>query len=973
MFEAQSDPRVFALSSGIDFARELAAGLRHRLAGKSPEVILNTVVYVNTSRMRRRLINAFSELDAGFSPRVRLVTDLAIDPESIDLPMPTSALRRKLEVSQLVKRLLETEERRAPMSALYDLSDSLVRLMDEMHDEGVSPDDLFKLDVTDQSGHWQQSLAFFRILEPYFKETGVAASLNARLRTVVERKIATWATTPPDHPVIVAGSTGSRGATALFMEGVAQLPQGAVILPGFDWDMPNGVWGRIDTEDHPQFRFKAFLDRLDVAPDQVMKWTETPPVSSQRNAVLSLALRPAPVTSDWITDGPNLGDIKAAMKDVTLVEADSPKAEAEAIAMRLRQAVDDGITAALVTPDRMLTRQVAAALDRWDVIPDDSAGVPLLNSPPGRLLGLLVNAAGQDVSAHTLLTLLKHPLAHSGNDARGEHLRLTREYELHLRQKGPPFPDRDSLEAWGKQNDCPSWAAWVSDLIESLQSAKAGPLHELLSQHLDRAEALAEGPNGDGSGELWNEAAGREAKRLCERLRTDADAGGVVTPKDFATIFRGVLAEGVVRDRDAGHPQILIWGTLEARVQTADLVILGGMNDGTWPESPSPDPWLNRDMRKAAGLLLPERRIGLSAHDFQQAVAAKSVWITRSKRTAEAETVPSRWINRLTNLLAGLPDQGGEQALKTMRDKGDVWLRKVQTLSVPEQLVESAKRPSPCPPIEARPKQLSVTGIRALIRDPYAVYAERVLRLRSLNPLAMQADAPLKGMLFHKVLEDFFHSEPDLHDPDVDNHLTDIARRVIAEGCPWPTFQQLWITQFETFAPKFIKAERQRHTVATFFKSEQRGEVKIDDLDFTLVGIADRLDQTPNGDIIIYDYKTGMIPTVTMQENFDKQLLLESAMVVQGGFKDIGPAQVHSAAFLSLKPDMKVVPAPLDKLPPDTVWADFRKLITQWRAVDRGYTARMALVQKTDSGPYDHLSRHGEWTTSDSPQKVYLP
>ena len=188
-----------------------------------------------------------------------------------------------------------------------------------------------------------------------------------------------------------------------------------------------------------------------------------------------------------------------------------------------------------------------------------------------------------------------------------------------------------------------------------------------LEAWVTRLEALAEtiacGSRTDGSGTLWDKNAGIKAKSVFETLKSEAGFGGEMSASDFADLLGALLAQEEVRDRDAPHGGIMIWGTLEARVQGADLVILGGLNEGSWPEPPSPDPWLNRQMRQQAGLLLPERRIGLSAHDFQQAVAAPEVWITRSVRSDEADTVPSRWINRLTNLLDGLPDQQGPQAL----------------------------------------------------------------------------------------------------------------------------------------------------------------------------------------------------------------------------------------------------------------------------------------------------------------------
>lgn len=973
MFDPNTKPRVFGMAPGVDFAQALVDGIIENLKGHSPEAIAQVEIYVNTSRMRRRLAEVFAQSSAMLLPQIKLITDLASEPGT-NIPPAISGLRRRLELSQLVRRLLETEESRAPRSALFDLSDSLATLMEEMHGEGVTPHDLLSLDVTDHSGHWQQSLKFIGITQQFFDNDDVPDQ-EARQRRVIEQKVAAWADNPPKNPIIVAGSTGSRGATALFMAAVARLEQGALVLPGFDFDLPEKVWEKVKAEDHPQYRFRLLLDNLGLTKGDVTSWSKATPPNPARNRLLSLALRPAPVTSDWIADGPSICDFDAATNGFTLLEADSPRQEAETIALRLRKAVDDGLTAALITPDRMLTRQVAAALDRWDLKPDDSAGVPLSLSAPGRLLCQLADCAGKPLPADVLLTLLKHPLANTGGTDRGPHLRFARELELQVRRYGPPYPNRQSLTGWAKDHadpDCLPWATWVSDLIERIEERGDAHLADAIASHISLAERLCSGQTDTGSGELWDKAAGREAFRMCQRLVEDADAGGPMNVVDFANIFRGVMSDGVVRDRDAGHPNILIWGTLEARVQQVDLVILGGLNEGVWPEAPAPDPWLNRQMRQDAGLLLPERRIGLSAHDFQQAVAAKDVWITRSKRTADAETVPSRWINRLTNLMEGLPDNGGPDALQHMRDRGANWAVQAGLLSKVKTEVARSQRPSPCPPVEARPKELSVTRIKTLIRDPYAIYAEKVLRLKPLNALVMEADAPLRGNIYHRVLERFIKGDPDPTSDKAVQDLINIATEEIAQDCPWPAMRLRWTGQFEALAPRFVQDEEQRQGQGHVFGLELFGKLAIPSLGFELTGVADRIDLTPDGRAIIYDYKTGQVPSAAQQAVFDKQLLLEAAMVTQGAFPKLGEKQVDHAVFVSIKPDMKVVKAPLDKTPPDHVWMNFITLIERWQNPDRGYTARMALMLKDTPSQYDHLSRYGEWTLGDAATKVRL-
>lgn len=974
MFNPADKPRIFGSAPGVDFAQGLVDGLIARAEGMPPADLARVEIFVNTTRMKRRIREVFDAGPARLLPRVRLVTDLAMDPVTINIPPPISPLRRRLELSQLVATLIDQQPDLAPRSSLYDLSDSLATLMDEMQGEGVSPDQVSNIDVSNHSGHWARSRNFLSIISKFFGDASEAPDKEARQRAVVSALAQRWAEKPATHPIIIAGSTGSRGATALFMQAVAKLPQGAIILPGYDFDLPHHVWSAMDdkltAEDHPQFRFRHLMDLIGFDAADVKAWIDSNPPQPGRNRLVSLSLRPAPVTSQWLEEGPNLGDLISPTADLTLLEASSPRAEAETIALRLRQAAEDGITAALISPDRMLTRQVTAALDRWEITPDDSAGTPLSLSPPGRMLRHVAALMEATLTSEALLTVLKHPLCHSERDDRNDHLLFTRELELHLRRYGPPFPTHDALNTFAKKlPKAQDWANWVANTFIADEIPKPQPLTAHFETHIKLAEQICAGPNTDGSGGLWQQKAGREAQRICDMIRQNADAGGTLGNRDYSALFGAILSEGVVRDRDAGHLSILIWGTLEARVQGVDLTILGGMNDGVWPEAPPPDPWLNRKMRAEAGLLLPERRIGLSAHDYQQAIAGKEVWITRSKRSADAETVPSRWVNRLTNLMNGLPDQNGQMALRQMRARGDHWAAMAAKLSAPTALTPSATRPSPCPPVKSRPKKLSVTQIKTLIRDPFAIYARNVLRLNPLDPLSPTADAPLRGIIVHKILERFIKEQ---HDPTDRTALMRIAHEEFTDQCPWPTIRAQWMARMDRSVDKFLADEQERQAIAATINAEVYGEIYVPNTPVNLTCKADRIDLTQEGDALIYDYKTGVAPSGPQQEKFDKQLLLESAMVTHGAFRTIGAKPVKSATFIGVNAAMKNVAAPLKKQPVDQVWAELETLFVNWQRPDRGYTARLALFLKNDISAYDHLSRFGEWDTSDEPTPTVL-
>jgi len=335
------------------------------------------------------------------------------------------------------------------------------------------------------------------------------------------------------------------------MQAVAKLPQGAVILPGFDFDMPESVWDAMGDamrfEDHPQFRFQRLLHALDLPVDAVTRWVETPPANPARNAVVSLALRPAPVTDQWLRDGPTLDAIPSAMARVTLLEAPSARAEALAIAMRLRDATDQGQTAALITPDRTLTRQVTAALDRWGIRPDDSAGQPLHLSPPGRLLRHVAELFIAPLTAQTLLTLLKHPLTHLGA-ARGAHLRLTRELELHLRRNGPPYPTAEDFTAWAAtQPDAMAqdWANWLAACFTAQDWSGERPLTDTVAAHLALAERIVAGSQTEDTAELWNKPAGREARKATNALSENATYAGQI---DLWTHDSRIAADRVLKE-----------------------------------------------------------------------------------------------------------------------------------------------------------------------------------------------------------------------------------------------------------------------------------------------------------------------------------------------------------------------------------------------------------------------------------------
>ncbi|PRY20707.1 double-strand break repair protein AddB [Aliiruegeria haliotis] len=974
-----ADPRparIFGLPPGVDYPKAVISGLERRLAGRDPADWAHTTVFVNSGRMARRFKTLFAEGPPRLLPSIRLIPDPAPQGAFPEIPAALSPLQLKLELAQLLVQLIDRNPELAPRSAVFDLADSLAGLIDEMHGEGVLPDRLAGLDVGEFADHWKIGRAVVEAAFDYLaQDASRLPGSEARRRLVIKALCKTWEVSPPAGPVVVAGSTGSRGATRLLLEAVARLPEGHVVFPGYDFDMPDHAWkalrGALSGEDHPQYRFLPILDELGLTPRDVVRWSDEKPPNADRNTLISLALRPAPVTDQWRCEGRALHDPDRATRDMSLIEAPNQRTEAGAIALRLRQAVEDGQTAALITPDRMLTRQVAAALRRWNIEPDDSAGEPLAQTAAGRFLRHVATLRDAAPSLSELLVLLKHPLTASSPDRRGPHLRWTRELELHLRRRAIAVPEPDDLRAWAEKSRVEDgrqhWAQWLATLLSAVERGRDLSVGEHAARHLELAETLAGGLS-SGSGGLWEEAPGREARRAMDELLAIGTRGGVLNDRDYGALLSSHLSAFSVQDPTRPHPGVMVWGTLEARVQGADLAILASLNDGTWPDLPAPDTWLNRQMRATVGLLLPDRRIGLSAHDFQIAVAAPEVLLTRAIRNEDAETVPSRWVNRLQNLLRGLGPTG-EAAHAAMLERGAVWTRRFADMELPETTQSPAPRPSPSPPLVLRPRELPVTGVTRLIRDPYAVYAGRILRLRKLDPLQPLPDARLRGTALHRIMEDFLARRTEWRDdPEKAIHiLSEIGWGRLREATPQSAMQALWHARLMAIAPRLIEGEIARLRDGDPVLTEDKGWLTLTGLDFQLTARPDRIDRRTDGTYAVYDYKSGSPPSPDQVKHFEKQLPLEAAMLERDAFTGLPSAPTISMGYISLgtSKDREIKLEDDDGRLPDVTWERLHDLIRGYGRRAKGYTSLRAAETTRFEGEFDQLSRYGEWDLTD--------
>jgi len=961
--------RVFTIPPGLPFVDTLAAAMLAEAAG-DPLALAAAEVLLPNRRAARALRDAFLRQSQGrplLLPRMRPIDavdedELALaDDAPLDVAPAIGVLERRLLLARLVLAMGGGRGGQTPSpDQAVRLADELARLLDAVQIERLSFDRLEGLVPQDLAEHWQQTLTFLKVLTeswPNILAARHALDPQERGNRVIAAQAEAWRRQPPDHPVIAAGSTGSRPATADLLAVVARLKRGRVVLPGLDTDLDDAGWDAVDST-HPQHAMKRLLERLGIDRRDVAAFAGGDP-RGRRGRLLSEALRPAATCEAWR----RLPDFAAdTLAGVTRLDAPGPREEAAAIALMLRQALEiDGRTAALVTPDRGLARRVAAELERWGIAIDDSAGTPLGLTEPGAFLRLTAEMVAGGFAPHATLACLKHPLAAGGEDVAVFRAWVRRLEIAALRGPRPAAGFDGLMEAAGNAPRLGNLGHIAGPFVQ-LMAGEAQPMADLVRRHMEFAEALAADDRLPGPARLWRGEAGEAAATFVAELTEAAAALGDVPPRCYPALLDALLAGQAVRPAWGSHPRLFLWGPIEARLQHADLMVLGGLNEGTWPPAAAADPWMSRPMQAAFGLPPPERRIGQSAHDFVQAFAAPQVVLTRAVRVDGAPTVPSRWLLRLEAVMAA--------AGLSFAGDGGQWLEWQALLDAPAARVP-VQRPAPRPPVEARPRRLSVTEIETWMRDPYAVYARHVLGLRALDPIDADPGAADYGNLVHRALERFLAAHPLRLPEDAEARLAAIGEEVFAEVLARPGVWAFWWPRFQSVARWFLAMERQRRAGLRRTLCEVVGKVEIEAPGgpFLLHARADRVDVLADGSLALIDYKTGATPKKReVAAGFAPQLPLEAAIAEAGGFEGVAPAKVSQLLFWRLKGGAdggEEIPAGDDPgALAEAALEGLRALVAAFDDAATPYEARPHPDMAPRYSDYLHLARVKEWAVA---------
>lgn len=972
---------IRTIPPGVPFLDALAEGLWARKT--DPLDLAAMTVLLPTRRGARALAEAFLRVSEGVPlllPRMVPLGDvdaaeLDLGPaadlglaESLDLAPAIAEPRRLLLLTRLI---LAARGDLVPHHAAR-LAKELARLLDQIHTEGLAFSALPALVPEDLARHWQLTLDFLSILSerwPEVLEAEGALDPADRRSRLIRLQAEAWAKVPPPGPIIVAGSTGSIPATADLMKVVASLPLGEVVLPGLDLTCDARTWEAIGEEPvHPQHTMHRLLARLAVERKDVAVW-KSAHKPSPRAALLQRALTPAATSDDWRSPAPVDEEAVAGLSRLDLATAE---AESRAIALALREALEtDGARAMLVTPDRMLGRRVAAEMARWNIEVDDSSGQPLAGTAVGTFMRLILSAIESGLAPVDLLALLKHPIA-SGGISTPVFRDLARKLE-HAVLRGPrPAPGiaglksalfhaeiKDAREKKVLTAFVDDLGKRLSPLIDGIAGGEA-MLTAHLAHHIEVAEALAADDASSGAERLWRGEAGETLGTALAEISEAAGTFALGRGSDYPQLYDALTEGLVVRPLRGQHPRLSILGPLEARLQTAEVVVLGGLNEGTWPPEPQADPWLSRPMRARFGLPAPERRIGLSAHDFVELASAKRVVLTRAERVDGTPTVASRWLLRLDVVLG----EDGSARLKRESAARRAW---VEALDAPSDPPRPIAPPAPRPPIAARPTRLSVTEIERWMRDPYGIYARHVLALRALDPIDADPGAAERGQFIHAALDAFVRAFPDGLPHDAHARLIAIGRDAFGAALDRPGVRAFWWPRFERIVDWFLEVEAARRPALAASVTEAKGRLVLGD--FTLTGFADRIDRLESGGLVILDYKTGGVPKEDdVASGLSPQLPLEALIAEAGGFANVEAAKVEALEYWRLSGatpagEIRTLAEGDPRALIEAARAGLLALIAKFADPSTPYLSRPDPVSGPRYSDYDHLARVKEWST----------
>ena len=985
---------LYTIASDAPFldvlVEQVIAGFPLNAGASLPPLSQWTILVPNrrTARELREKFLALARQDAMILPRIQPIGDLEEDFFSDEagpagLADALSPIARHFVLQSLVHEWAESNPHlslaqtlaRSPEQA-QALALSLAELVDELEIEEKPLSKIRESIDLDLAHHREALVGLLALVDVRLPQIlhgeGLIGAKDRRSK-LIRANAGKLAGAQPARPIIAAGSTGSIPATRTLLKTIAALPHGAVVLPGLDTGLADADWENVSPQ-HSQFALKQLLHDMDLKPRQV---AVLGPEAGPRAWLASEVMRPSETSDAWASIMPkSKAQVREAMRGVDLLHCRDTVEEAQTIAAFIRGQLEETTgSIGVITPDRKLARRITAQLRRWNIYPADTAGEPLIGFGAARYLALLLDIAEEPKSSMALAALLHHAssrfeMEQGQASTVAEAIDVTLLRSNFMRRGLAQLPELLQQVSAGAQHGfrvhdaavkpgSDSWPAFATSVLkvhEQLLPLLGGE-RASLAQHLDALMTVAQRIS---AAELWQGSEVGLLREMVEELSLEAHRLPALRLSEAATLLRHYLRSAKYYPVEPTTTRVSLVGLLEARLLSFDTSILAGLNEEVWPGRADTGPWLNRPMRNQLEVQQPESDIGQMAHDFVQALGGGRVILSTSEREGATPRLPSRWLLRLETILKAADykpdttDMAQWQQWATMLDAAD---------DTPFAGIPLAK-----PPLHQRPPKISVTQVRTLLDDPYAVYARDVLGLNPIEAISQDKTGATRGNLFHLALAEFFKAHPLQPPAEPLAALLAAGKQAFALFDSGPDLQHYWWPRYERVAVWLASELHIFYEQGGRLLAESKGscELALGDTAMKLTGKADLIAITASGTSRVYDFKTGTLPSSSDEAaSFTYQLTLEAAMLALGAFKDTGAAATEQAAYIGISG--RIPPGQVKLVDDDTLansaehLRKLEELLKGYQNQEQPYYPRANVTKEDKPRDYDHLSRYREW------------
>jgi ATP-dependent helicase/nuclease subunit B len=1014
-------PTVFNIPAGVSFFDCLAQGIIQHY-NNQPELFSKITIFLPSKQNIKTLKESFFKINHGkilLLPKIRSLGDM-LDNEMSLLPdietSPYAILSQKKVINYksrhlaLTRFILETFKSTKNANISYQegfsLAATLLELLDSLQLEQISPTILKEIKIDGYIENWQKNLDIINSVTELWTNYLVSHNYCDPIihRNAIFNYLSHyWLNNPSNAPVIIAGSIDSTPASAHFIKSIGCLEKGCIVLSGLDTGLTEKDIHNLNPN-HPQYELYKLIHYFGNDVASIENWTSTDKFLTnrhkQRQKLCHEIMRSSETTESWINIAERLSnhDISQAIQDINIIHAPNERKEASAIALIIREAMETpNKSIALVTPNRLLVQRVKAILTRWNIIPNDSAGIALSSLPQGIYFKLLCDVLESNFAPIQLLSFLKHPFSNAGfakGDFKTQVYRLEKQilrgvapsnglqgYRQALKLKIELLKNKSDIDAEKSKHLHLSLS--LIDFLERLFSPIIAlddycTMTDFTETFINLINQCACTDTQNATELFWSDDAGQCANDLLSSFIDISDSLGFLPKQAIYNHIKEFSAKTSIHKNFGYDKNVFIWGTSEARLQQADIMILAGLTEGSWPVSPQANIWLSRPMQEQLGLTTPERHIGLSAHEFVQAICSSKIFLTYSAESNGSPNIPSRWIISLENIIQGVFTS--TDILKNLYNTPYLsWLEQLDNTDI---IPIPAKRPMPKPPINLRPKAISVTDAEKWLRDPYTIYCKHILNLKKLNGIDEELNASEKGTIIHKLFNDFtiatqtgFHGSPEqIMNNIVNNLLESLKQR--------PLLYIFWGNRLHYICTQFVEFEIERRKKLTPILSEIDGKISFQTTqgDFTIKARCDRIDLTQDNQAIIVDYKTSSSSAPSYEQmkiGLAPQLPLQAIILEQGGF---GKPYQSCAAHYIIVNETKNPPfeikemkskqslssdKPFNALIHD-IFEDFKIWVEKYNDINTAYISRRLPQFLKYEGDYDHLARVKEWVLNEA-------